>query len=109
MKLFVFSILDTKTGIFNTPFFMAHPGQAVRAVTDLAQDQSTTIGRHPSDYALVQVGSWDDNSGAFENHPPVNLGQISGFLPVQRPSMPLFEHQPDDLVIPPKPNGHANA
>lgn len=67
MMIKVFCLYDTKTGIFGTPFFMQHVGQAVRACQDLGADLSTTIGRHPADYMLCELGEFDDNSGSFTN------------------------------------------
>lgn len=113
MILIGFSLLDMKTGIFNTPFFMAHAGQAVRACVDLGQDNGTTVGRHPADFQLCQVGTFDDQTGMFAIGTPTPLGTVASFLPA-RPAGSLFDQAAfnqverqvaDDLVIPPKPNG----
>lgn len=107
MKLLAFSLLDTKTGHFNTPFFMSHPGQAIRAIIDLGQDTNTTVGRHPADFVLCQLGTFDDQTGSFEQQVPVQLGTIASFLPVQVPgAMPVFAVNGDvhDRVI----NGEAS-
>lgn len=79
----VFSFLDTKTGIFNSPFFFPHVGMAMRAAADIGMDPQTTIGRHPSDFCLVELGTYDDQTGRFENTGPTNLGTVIGFLPQQ--------------------------
>lgn len=83
MMLKAFSLLDQKVGTFSPPFFMAHVGQAIRAVTDLGQDLNTTVGRHPADFALCQVGAFDDQTGQFEAMVPLHLGLVLGFLPTQ--------------------------
>lgn len=67
MILKTFSLYDMKTGIFAAPFFMSHVGQAIRACQDLGGDLSTTVGRHPADYMLVELGTYDDNTGTFDN------------------------------------------
>lgn len=90
MKLLAFTLLDMKTGHFNTPFFMTHPGQAIRAIIDLGQDPNTTVGRHPADFVLCQLGGFDDQTGAFDQVVPQQLGTVASFLPTQTPSMPLF-------------------
>lgn len=87
MKLMMFALLDTKVGNYGTPFFMNHPAAVIRALTDLAQDASTTIGRHPADYQLHQLGLWDDDNGAFERE-FVNFGTVVSLLP--RPGPPVL-------------------
>lgn len=81
MILKAFSLLDMKTGIFNVPFFMAHVGQAVRACMDLGRDTSTTVGRHPADYQLVEIGTYDDQTGVLAAIPPQALGTVASLLP----------------------------
>lgn len=90
MILIGFSLLDIKTGIFNTPFFMAHAGQAMRACVDLGQDRNTTVGRHPADFQLCQVGTFDDQTGMFSIGTPVPLGTVASFLPPPA-AAPLFD------------------
>lgn len=85
----MFSFFDTKAGFFHTPFFFHHPGQAIRAAMDLASDLSTSIGRHPADYALFQLGEFDDATGVATHHQPVNLGLVQGFLPAPQAALPL--------------------
>lgn len=83
MILKVFSLLDVKAGIYNQPFFMAHAGQAIRAVTDLGQDKSTVPGRHPADFMLVEIGEFDDATGVMTSHHITKpLGLVASFLPV---------------------------
>lgn len=103
MILHGFSLLDTKTGHFNTPFFMSHPAQAIRACIDLGQDLTTMVGRHPADFALVQLGTFDDQAGQLTPMHPQQLGTVASFLPPHqaRPA-PLFD---PDFQIPAKPNG----
>lgn len=89
MNLIMFSLFDTKTGTFATPFFMNHRGAAFRAVMDVASDMTTSIGRHPADYALYELGLFDDQTGRLEPCHPLNLGSAVQFLPSPTPA-PLF-------------------
>lgn len=88
MILTAFCLLDTKTGMFNAPFFMAHPGQAIRACIDLGQDMGTTVGRHPADFTLCEIGLFDDQTGQLEPVPTRQIGTVVSFLPHAR-QMPL--------------------
>lgn len=108
-----FSLLDIKTGIYNAPFFMAHAGQAIRACTDLGQDPNTTVGRHPADFQLCQVGTFDDQTGMFAIGTPIPLGTVASFLPPKAVTGSLFEpsHVTEgQLAHPPgwAPNGQAS-
>lgn len=65
MILNAYAIYDRKGLVYHAPFFAAQDGQAVRSFSDLANDPSTTIGRHPNDYVLYRVGGYDDSSGSL--------------------------------------------
>lgn len=86
-----FCLYDTKTGIYGVPFFMQHVGEAVRACQDLANDMNTTVGRHPADFMLVRLGSYNDAVGAFDNQQEHIGTVVSMVRPPERQS-PLFEH-----------------
>lgn len=66
-----FAIWDVKAEVYGVPFFMRNKWEAMRAFKDLANDPNTTVGRHPEDYKLTAIGSFDDESGnlqAYVNH-----------------------------------------
>ena len=63
MKLFVYSIRDAKTESYSTPFFQVSKGSALRMFSDLVVNPEATISRHPEDFALFELGEWDDNLG----------------------------------------------
>jgi hypothetical protein len=35
----------------------------LRAFTDIATDADHQIGKHPEDYSLYRLGTWNDNKG----------------------------------------------
>lgn len=88
MILHAYSLYDEKAGSFSPPFFMASEGLALRAVSDLLQDRNTTPARHPNDFMLYQVGSFDDFTGAFDPIKPRPIVKASSLLPQQQ-SLPL--------------------
>jgi len=71
MILQVFTIKDSKTGIFNSPFFNHTPGEAERNFRELANDPQSMIGKYPEDYDLYALGKYDDQTGkvAWEETP----------------------------------------
>jgi len=95
MVTFCFAVLDRKAGFFVSPFFFPSIGQAVRAFQDLVSDSSTSISRHPGDYALFQLSSWDDATGRFENAElPLHLCDASALVPRAPVQAALFEGEP---------------
>lgn len=67
MNLTLYSIKDIKAEAFNVPFAFTTQGQALRAFQDLANDKTTTVGQHPEDYRLFQVGVFDQETGTIIN------------------------------------------
>lgn len=63
----VFSVYDEKAKIFMTPFAMVEVGEALRMFMDLVRDQKTLLSRHPEDYKLYQLGTFDDFKGKYVN------------------------------------------
>lgn len=80
MKLLMFAIFDNKSDAFNTPFFMAARGQAVRAFTDLVNDGQSSISKHPEDYKLCFLGEFNVLDAEFVPSGVVSLGFGSDFV-----------------------------
>ena len=67
MRLNIYTIFDVASGAYMRPFYAASDGQAIRSFTDISQDADHEIGKHPEDYSLFRIGTYDDNKG--ELHP----------------------------------------
>lgn len=91
MILLAYALLDNKTGHFSTPFFFNHRGHAIRAVIELGTDPNTTVGRHPNDFTLCEVGVFDDQVGRLTSEDCLHLGTVRSFIPVQATDRGLFE------------------
>lgn len=76
----VFAVFDTKVGSFAQPFFSPTSASAIRSFQDAAADPSTTLSKHPSDFHLYHLGTFDDETGAFSPIKPVSLGTAAGTL-----------------------------
>lgn len=75
MVLRVFAVFDTKVGTYAKPFFMQTKGQALRGWSDVVNDPSTEVAKHPEDFVLFELAEYDDASGSFTNHAaPISLG-----------------------------------
>lgn len=63
MILRAFSVFDVKSDTYSAPFWKSTVGQALRDFADVANDKNSTIGRHPEDFKLVQLGEFNDETG----------------------------------------------
>lgn len=98
MMLNAYSIFDNKALQYHPPFFASTDGAAVRSLRDLANDRNTTVGRHPSDYVLYRVGTYDDANGRLEAFSPLHhVMDAVALVELQPPVRGLF----DDLATAP--------
>lgn len=83
MLLKVFSIQDVKADAFMNLFTAPANGVATRMFSDLAVDKNTDVGKHPQDYRLVHVGTFDTSTGVLlsTGEGPQSLGFASEFIP----------------------------
>lgn len=67
MKWTICSVRDSAAQIFGRPVFVAALGQAVRGFADQVNDpqKDSDLARHPSDFELYELGTFDDVSGEF--------------------------------------------
>jgi hypothetical protein len=68
MKMVVMSVFDVASGVFARPIFVASVGSGVRMFSDEAnrKAEDNVMFRHPTDFQLFELGSFDDNAGTFE-------------------------------------------
>jgi hypothetical protein len=71
MKKGMFCIYDNKAEAYAQPFFFNKVGEAIRAFTQLAQDGSSQVGKHPEDFCLFHVADYDEISGEVTPLSPI--------------------------------------
>lgn len=76
----VFAVFDTKVALFAQPFFARNQAAAMRMFNDACSDPSTTLSKHPADFHLYHLGSFDEETGYLESIKPVSLGTAAGVL-----------------------------
>ncbi len=62
MKHRIFCIHDVAAGCYLPPFVLHEPAMAIRAFGDCVNSDTHQFGKHPGDYTLFEVGSFDDAS-----------------------------------------------
>jgi len=86
MKLNVYVIYDSKAKVYNRPFYLLNDDIASRTASDLVTDKTNDLGRHPEDFIMFRLGSFDDQTAEFVLEPaPVVLfrfHEIQGALNV---------------------------
>lgn len=93
----IFSVYDVKAQAFMTPFMMPTEGMATRAIKDCVNDVNHQFSKHPSDYTLFTLGSFNDEEGFYDLYEtPQSLGLIVQFIgkdphPEQLTDDQLFE------------------
>ena len=59
MKLNAYTIFDVASGTYMRPFFCGADGEATRGFNDIALDANHEVGKHPQDYTLYRMGSFN--------------------------------------------------
>jgi hypothetical protein len=76
----VFSVLDTAVKAYLPPIYLRSRGEATRMVTESLRDEKHQFAKHSSDYALYELGEWNDETGLYNTHEaPVLIGSVSEF------------------------------
>lgn len=63
--LIAYTLHDVKALSYSPPFFMPNDALARRACSELVVDNNTTVGRHPADFKLYRVGTFDEGNGVL--------------------------------------------
>lgn len=86
MRINAYSLYDRKTLVYHNPFFALTDSAASRIVADIVGDQNTSVGRHPGDYVLYRVGTYDDGLGLMLPETPIqHVIDAAGLVRVDRP------------------------
>lgn len=66
MEWKLMTVYDTKAGIYDRPFVARSNGEAIRGFSDAINDAKTTIGKHPEDFNLMEIGIYNDQTGEVD-------------------------------------------
>lgn len=89
MLQMVFSVYDSKAEIFAQPMFMRTIGEAIRAWEAAIQDPNLDLNKHPADFTLFHIGSYDQSTGLLSvlEHGKVSYGTALESLPTTPPQL----------------------
>ena len=63
MIVHLFAVLDSATGVYDGPVPALSDIAAMRNFGDMARNPESAVGKHPSDFSLWNVGTWNDATG----------------------------------------------
>lgn len=76
----VYAVYDMKMKLFLAPFVTRNSAVATRMFADSVNGENNVVAKHPEDFALYQIGEFDEESGLLVSTQPVNLGLASQFV-----------------------------
>ena len=71
----VYSIYDSKSGLYDKPFLALNSAVIIREFETMANDPNSTVGKYPEDFTLFELGEYDNKTGKYKNHDtPKSMG-----------------------------------
>lgn len=61
----IYSIFDVCSDMFDAPILAINDGSAIRYMKDAVNGRDTLLSRHPEDYQLFKIGSFDKSTGTI--------------------------------------------
>jgi len=84
MLMQIMAVYDSKAEVYNRPFFVEAVGIALRSFMDLLKEGTHDFAKHPEDYTLFHLGSFDNKTAKYDLFAtPKSLGVAIEFMPVQ--------------------------
>ena len=81
MLMKIFGIYDTGVSTWKPPMFCRSKGEILRWWAEIVNNRETEIAKHPMDFVLFELGSWDDEHSKFTLYAaPVSLGTAIEFV-----------------------------
>lgn len=71
----VVAVFDSASGLYGTPFNVPSIGVATRSFQDEVRrgGDDNQMSKHPGDFSLFTLGTFDDQTGRFESLPVPEL------------------------------------
>lgn len=89
MLVKMFTVYDSKTKAFITPFFNITTESATRTFSNASNDKEHQFGRNPEDYTLFEIGIYDDETAKITPlQTPLSLGLAVEYAKIESASVP---------------------
>lgn len=61
----LFCVYDSQTTMFGPPILGINKGDVIRQFTVLVNDGQSQFSKHPMDFALFEIGDYDESTGSI--------------------------------------------
>lgn len=75
-----YTLFDAQLQAYAQPFFSQTNGSALRAFADHVNEPGTGPNKHPEDYSLWHIGTFDDQEGRITPLTPTMLGRAAEYF-----------------------------
>jgi len=75
----MYSVYDTKAEQYGTPVYCRTDAEARRQFGQVVNDENTEFAKHPEDFLLYRVGSFDQESGIVTAEPATCVARAIEF------------------------------
>lgn len=82
-KLKMYSIKDTRTQSFGTPFCQVTDAQAERTTHAMVKDPQSIMNKNPEDFQLYRMGQFCTDEGTVTFEEPTHLHNLSNLVNLQ--------------------------
>lgn len=72
----IFCIYDIKAQIFSIPYQSKTEDEAIRLFFEVVNDDTTAMGRCPTNYELFEIGSFDNISAELLSIKPNRIAKV---------------------------------
>lgn len=87
MKDKIYSVKDNAVEAYGKPFHAPTKGFAIRSFSDEVNRPDSQLAKHPEDFSLYELGTWDNQKGNYTNLPePQFIGKASDFINSEIPT-----------------------
>lgn len=91
MRMNVYTIKDTASGVYGNPNFMHSDKQALREFEDIVNDKDgNKIAMHPADFIMFRIGTYDTTTGVIEPENHTRIALALDLLKLDPPEYDLF-------------------
>jgi len=90
MKSTVCTVYDSAAKAYLQPFYQAGKGTAFRAFQDAVNDEKSQFHKHPKDYSLFIIGTFDDEKCTFDMlpRPEMVVSAVEVLEPIKKVPIP---------------------
>jgi hypothetical protein len=81
MKKYLFTVYDSKSGVYGAPTEFVSKGVAIRSFSEVANNPETQFGKYPEDFILFLIAEYEDTTGeVIPRIPHETIGKAIEFI-----------------------------